>query len=150
MDRIAQAGEKDALYRSIITAQRNEPEATSADAISAAARSISETLKLVGDRLLHGLGLDRDPHVARAAGCADHRADTQCGDRPAPRSGLGPALRPDRRRQGSQRHGRARLPHRADRRLCRSGQRIIITAGLPLGTPGATNMLRIAYVGSEG
>jgi hypothetical protein len=22
-------------------------------------------------------------------------------------------------------------------------------AGLPLGTPGATNMLRIAYVGSE-
>ena len=32
--------------RSIITAQRNEPEATSADAISAAARQISETLKL--------------------------------------------------------------------------------------------------------
>jgi pyruvate kinase len=27
-----------------------------------------------------------------------------------------------------------------------AGQRIIITAGLPLGTPGATNMLRIAYV----
>jgi pyruvate kinase len=30
------------------------------------------------------------------------------------------------------------------------GQRIIITAGLPLGTPGATNMLRIAYVGKGG
>jgi pyruvate kinase len=30
------------------------------------------------------------------------------------------------------------------------GQRIIITAGLPLGTPGATNMLRIAYVGKDG
>ena len=27
-----------------------------------------------------------------------------------------------------------------------AGQRIIITAGLPLGTPGATNMIRIAYV----
>ena len=27
------------------------------------------------------------------------------------------------------------------------GERIIITAGVPLGTPGATNMLRIAYVG---
>jgi pyruvate kinase len=26
---------------------------------------------------------------------------------------------------------------------------VIIVAGLPLGTPGATNMLRIAYVGSE-
>ena len=30
------------------------------------------------------------------------------------------------------------------------GQRIIITAGLPLGTPGATNMLRIAYVAPDG
>jgi len=27
------------------------------------------------------------------------------------------------------------------------GQRVIILAGVPLGTPGATNMLRIAFVG---
>ena len=30
------------------------------------------------------------------------------------------------------------------------GDRIIITAGVPLRTPGATNMLRIAYIGSDG
>ena len=30
------------------------------------------------------------------------------------------------------------------------GDRIIITAGVPLRTPGSTNMLRIAYVGSDG
>ena len=30
------------------------------------------------------------------------------------------------------------------------GDRIIISAGVPLGTPGATNMLRIAYIGSDG
>ena len=29
-----------------------------------------------------------------------------------------------------------------------AGQRVIIVAGVPLGTPGATNMLRIAFVGS--
>ena len=29
-------------------------------------------------------------------------------------------------------------------------QRIIITAGVPLGRPGATNMLRIAFVGPPG
>ena len=29
------------------------------------------------------------------------------------------------------------------------GDRIIITAGVPLRTPGATNMLRIAYIGQE-
>jgi len=27
--------------------------------------------------------------------------------------------------------------------------RVIVVDGVPLGTPGATNMLRIAYVGSE-
>ena len=26
------------------------------------------------------------------------------------------------------------------------GDRVVITAGLPLGTPGATNLLRVAYV----
>ena len=30
------------------------------------------------------------------------------------------------------------------------GDRIIISAGVPLGTPGATNMLRLAYVGADG
>jgi pyruvate kinase len=30
------------------------------------------------------------------------------------------------------------------------GDRIIITAGVPFGTPGATNLLRIAYIGSDG
>ena len=29
------------------------------------------------------------------------------------------------------------------------GERIIITAGVPLGTPGATNMLRIAYLNRD-
>jgi pyruvate kinase len=32
----------------------------------------------------------------------------------------------------------------------RSGQRVLIVAGVPLGTPGTTNMVRIAYVGSSG
>ena len=30
-----------------------------------------------------------------------------------------------------------------------AGQRVIIVAGVPLGTPGATNMLRIAFVAAE-
>ena len=33
--------------------------------------------------------------------------------------------------------------------FAKAGQRVIIVAGVPLGTPGATNMLRIAFVGSE-
>ena len=33
--------------------------------------------------------------------------------------------------------------------FAKAGERVIIVAGVPLGTPGATNMLRIAYVGAE-
>jgi pyruvate kinase len=34
-------------------------------------------------------------------------------------------------------------------RFAAPGQRIIVVAGLPLGTPGATNFMRIAYVADE-
>ena len=33
--------------------------------------------------------------------------------------------------------------------FAKPGQRVIVVAGVPLGTPGATNMLRIAYVGAD-
>ena len=34
--------------------------------------------------------------------------------------------------------------------FARPGQRVIIVAGVPFGTPGATNLVRIAFVGPEG
>ena len=46
MDRIATEVERDPNYKNIMHAQRTEPEATGADAISAAARQIAETLNL--------------------------------------------------------------------------------------------------------
>ena len=33
--------------------------------------------------------------------------------------------------------------------FAKAGRRVIIVAGVPFGTPGATNMLRIAFVGAE-
>ena len=35
----------------------------------------------------------------------------------------------------------------AEEEFAKTGDRIIITAGVPLGTSGATNMLRIAHIG---
>ena len=46
MNRIAEEVEGDAVYRSIVDAQRAEPEATGADAIADAARHIADTLDL--------------------------------------------------------------------------------------------------------
>ena len=62
--------------------------------------------------------------------------------------GMHSVLTEDARDSG--RHGRAR---RADRAIsegfAKAGERIVITAGVPLGTPGATNMLRVAFVGGR-
>jgi pyruvate kinase len=33
--------------------------------------------------------------------------------------------------------------------FAKAGQRVIIVAGVPLGTPGATNMIRVACVGGQ-
>ena len=33
--------------------------------------------------------------------------------------------------------------------FAKAGRRVIIVAGVPLGTPGATNMVRIAFVGGD-
>ena len=35
---------------------------------------------------------------------------------------------------------------RALKKVAKQGERLVITAGVPFGTPGATNILRIAYV----
>jgi pyruvate kinase len=37
-----------------------------------------------------------------------------------------------------------RIAHRED--IAQPGQRVVVTAGVPFGTPGATNVLRIAWV----
>ncbi|MGH6908280.1 MAG: pyruvate kinase [Aestuariivirga sp.] len=144
MDRIAQSVERDGFYRGIITAQRNDPQPTSADAISAAARSISETLNLAAIVCYTATG-STGLRVAR------ERPDTPVialtpivatARRLAIGWGLHCVLTEDAQSLDD-------MVQRATRIACaegfaEAGQRIIITAGMPLGTPGATNMLRIA------
>ena len=33
--------------------------------------------------------------------------------------------------------------------FAKPGERVVVTAGVPLRTPGATNMLRVAFVGPQ-
>jgi pyruvate kinase len=150
MDRIAQAVERDQLYRGIITAQRTEPQATSADAISSAARSISETLKLSAIVCFTGSG-------STGLRMSRERPDTPViALTPIPNTarrlalvwGLHCVLTEDARDLDDMVTKATRIAF--EEGFADAGQRIIITAGLPLGTPGATNMLRIAYVGKGG
>jgi pyruvate kinase len=45
-------------------------------------------------------------------------------------------------------HKASRLTH--SHGFAQEGARIVITAGVPFGTPGATNILRIAWVQAQG
>ncbi len=150
MDRIAQSVERDSFYRSIITAQRYEPQATSADAISAAARSISETLNLAAMVCYTGSG-------STGLRLARERPDTpvialtpiaSTARRLALAWGLHCVLTADAQDLDDMVTRACRIAYSEG--FAQAGQRIIVTAGVPLGTPGATNMLRIAYVGKDG
>jgi pyruvate kinase len=37
-----------------------------------------------------------------------------------------------------------------EQEFAKPGQRLVIAAGMPFGTPGATNLLRIAWIADEG
>ncbi len=149
MNRIAEEVESDPNYRSIITALRAEPEATGADAIADAARQIAETLELSAIICWTGSG-STGLRVAR--------------ERPKPPIvALSPSVATGRRLSliwgvhcvvTEDAHDQDDMVERACRiafkdGFSKAGQRVIIVAGLPLGTPGATNMLRLAFVGGD-
>jgi pyruvate kinase len=149
MNRIAEEVERDPTYRGIIGAQRTEPEATGADAISAAAQQIADTLELSAivcwtSSGATGLRVARErpqpPIVAISPNIATGRKLSLIW-------GVHCVVAEDAHDQDDMVQRACRLAFRDG--FAKAGQRVIIVAGLPLGTPGATNMLRIAFVGAE-
>ncbi|MFI0842420.1 pyruvate kinase [Mesorhizobium sp. IMUNJ 23232] len=149
MNRIAEQVEQDPFYPGIINAQRSEPEATGADAVSLAARQIAETLNLAAIV------------TYTASGTTGLRA---ARERPrVPIVALSPVVATARRLSLLWGTHCVVTPDAADlddmvERACRiakaedfgkQGDRVIITAGVPLRTPGSTNMLRIAYIEAD-
>ena len=150
MNRIATEVERDPNYRNIIHAQRNEPEATGADAISAAARQIAETLNLAAICCYTTSG-------ATAIRAARERPQTPIiAISPVPETlrrlalvwGLHCVAGEDPRDVDSMVDRACAIA--VDEGFAKPGDRIIVMAGMPFGTPGATNMLRIAFVGDDG
>ncbi len=150
MDKVAIAVENDANYMSIIRAQAAEPEATAADAISAATRQTAETLDLAAIV------------TYTSSGSTGLRA---ARERPAtPIIALSPKARTVRRMalvwgmHCVQTRDADDLEDMVDKAcaiaysegFARPGDRIAITAGIPLHTSGSTNMLRIAFVSQDG
>ncbi len=150
MNRIAEEVERDPGYFEGLEMQRLAPEATGADAISAAARQIAETLDLAAILCLTSSGATA-MRVAR--------------ERPKPPIiALSPKIETVRRLSILWDAHCVVMSDERDldvtiKRACaiayregivKVGQRVILVAGVPLGTPGATNMVRIAYISDDG
>jgi pyruvate kinase len=146
MDRIIKQVESDELYRSYIDAFQAEAERTSADAITLAANLVARTLEAAAivtyttsgatalrasrerpDRPI--LGLITRMVTARKLALAWGVHAVHCDD----------AADLDEMVQKARQHAKAEG-------FAGPGESIVVTAGLPFGTPGATNLLRIAWV----
>jgi pyruvate kinase len=149
MNRIAMEVEGDPTYHTIIQAQRADPEATGADAIAAAARQIAETLDLSAVVCWTSSGATalrvarerpRPPVVSISP-------NVSAGRRLALIWGVHSVIAADARDQDDMVDRACRIAFKEG--FARAGERIIVVAGVPFGTPGATNMVRIAYVGAD-
>jgi pyruvate kinase len=144
MDRIAIRVESDPLYRTIIDADKPAPEATSADAITAAA---SQTAHTLGASVIASFS---------STGSTSLRASRE---RPTvPILSLTPRLKTARRLALAWGVHNV-LTDEADRfavmvdmavevalrdGFAKPDDQLVIVAGIPFGTPGATNVLRVA------
>jgi pyruvate kinase len=149
MNRIVEEVENDPTYRGIIQAQRAEPEATGADAIAAAARQIAETLDLSGIVCWTSSGSTalRMARERPSVPIVAISPNLSTGRRLSLAWGVHCVVAQDARDQDDMVDRASRITFREG--FAKAGQRIIIVAGIPLGTPGATNMVRIAFVGSD-
>jgi pyruvate kinase len=147
MNRIAVRTERDPLYRQLIDANHAEPEATTADAITAAARQIAHTIKAAaivtyttsGSTTLRAARERPDVPIV----CLTQKVET--ARRLSLCWGVHTVVSEDVH-NFQEMVGKAVAMARNEE-FARSGDRLVITAGVPFGTPGATNILRIAWVG---
>jgi pyruvate kinase len=149
MSRIAEAVERDSIYWSIISAQRNEPEATGSDAIAAGAHQIADTLglKVIAAWTSSGATAFR---IARERPNSTVIALTPNRDtarRLALVWGVHPIITKDASDMDDMAFRACKFAVREG--FSKVGERIIIVAGVPFGTPGATNMVRIAFVNQD-
>ncbi len=146
MDKIALQVESDPNYRALVGSLRGEPEATGADAIAVAARDVAETLDvkaIVGWTASGSTALriarerPRTPVLALTPSVDTARRLTLVW-------GTHAVVTHDAQDVADMSDRACELAFRDD--FARDGERILIVAGVPFGTPGATNMVRISYV----
>ena len=149
MNRIAEEVENDPVYRSILEAQRAEPEATGADAIAKAAHEIATALNLKAIAAWTSSGstalrIARERPNSTVVALTPNRATAR---RLTLVWGVHSVVTKDASDNDDMAFRACKFAVRE--RYAALGDRIIVVAGVPFGTPGATNMVRIAFVAKE-
>ena len=148
MSRIARRVEKDPIFRTILDAVHFEPERTAADAITAAARQVAHTISAAaivtyttsGSTTLRAARERPEvPIICMTSNLETARRMALCW-------GVHSIHTADVSTFSEMVKKACRLAHREG--LVEENQRLVVTAGVPFGTPGNTNVLRIAWVGS--
>ncbi|MBM3569785.1 MAG: pyruvate kinase [Alphaproteobacteria bacterium] len=150
MDRIVRKAERDPLYRGLLHAHHSDPDPTAPDAISAAARQVAETVgaKAIVCYTLSGSTALRAARERPEAAVIGLAVESRTGRRLSLVWGVHPVLTEDAHDFGDMVDRACRIARSEG--FAKEGDSVVVTAGWPFGTPGATNVLRIAYVGKDG
>jgi pyruvate kinase len=150
MDRIATEVQSDPNYNAIVHATRTPPQATAADAIAAAAHTVADTLNLAAIICYTATGstalrVARERPGLPVIGLSPVVAT---GRKLALVWGVHCVLTGDPENQAAMVRKACRIAF--DEGFAKAGDGVIIVAGVPLGSPGTTNMVRIAHLDAEG
>ena len=150
MDRIAIEVQSDPNYNAIVHATRTPPQETAADAIAAAAHTVADTLKLAGIICYTATGstalrVARERPGLPVIGLSPVVAT---GRKLAMAWGVHCVLTSDPENQAGMVRKACRIAF--DEGFAKAGEGVIIVAGVPLGSPGTTNMIRIAHLDDQG
>jgi pyruvate kinase len=149
MDRIAIAVESDPTYQSYIEAQRDPPGETTPDAIMQAVHEVTHTIHaraIVSWTKSGSTGLRAARERAEAPIIA-LTPSIQTARRLCIAWGLHCVLTEDAHDLDDVVERATEIAYREG--FAKAGERIVITAGVPLGTSGSTNLLRVAFVGGK-
>jgi pyruvate kinase len=150
MDRIAIQVEGDPSYGAIVHATRTPPLATTADAIAAAAHTVADTLNLAAIICYTATGstalrVARERPGLPVIGLSPVVAT---GRKLALAWGVHCVLTGDPENQAAMVRKACRIAF--EEGFAKAGDGVIIVAGVPLGSPGTTNMVRIAHLDGQG
>src|SRR5712692_7580608 len=146
MDRIARRVQEDPLYFQTLDAGRMPPEHTNHDAISAAACQVAATIgaAAIVSFTSSGATASRAARERPAVPILTLTPNLATARRLALLWGAHCVHLPDIRNFNDMVQKAVRTAYREE--IAGSGQRVVITAGVPFGTPGSTNVLRIAWI----